>query len=88
MPSRLTRLTANTITTSAALRKELQRVKPEGIAYHREEQSEGICAVGAVLKGVGDEMVAVSVPVPSQRFYRREAELAQALMAWVERVHT
>ena len=88
MPSRLARLTPNTITTPAALRKELERVKAEGIAYEREEQSEGICAVRAVLNGVSDEMVAVSVPVPSQRFYRREADLAQALMAWVERVHT
>jgi DNA-binding IclR family transcriptional regulator len=86
VPSRLARLTANTITTPAALRKELERVRAEGIAYDREEQSEGICAVGAVLKGVSDEMVAVSVPVPSQRFHRREAELAQALLAWVEKV--
>ena len=51
LPSRLARLTANTITTPAVLRKELDRVKAEGIAYDREEQSEGICAVGAVLDG-------------------------------------
>ena len=44
--------------------------------------------MGAVLKGVSDEMIAVSVPVPAQRFYRRESELAQALLAWVQRVHT
>jgi DNA-binding IclR family transcriptional regulator len=88
VPSRLARLTVNTITTPAALRKELEHIRAEGIAYDREEQSEGICAVGAVLKGVSDEMIAVSVPVPAQRFYRRESELAQALMAWVERVHT
>jgi DNA-binding IclR family transcriptional regulator len=85
-PSRLARLTANTITTPAALRKELERVRTEGVAYDREEQTEGICAVGAVLKGVSGEMVAVSVPVPAQRFYRREAELARALLAWVEKV--
>jgi DNA-binding IclR family transcriptional regulator len=88
LPSRLAKLTANTITTPAALRKELERVRAEGIAYDREEQSEGICAVGAVLKNVGDERVAVSVPVPSQRFYRREAELARALREWVEKVET
>jgi DNA-binding IclR family transcriptional regulator len=88
VPSRLARLTVNTITTPAALRKELERIRAEGIAYDREEQSEGICAVGAVLRGFSDEMIAVSVPVPAQRFYRRESELAQALLAWVERVHT
>jgi DNA-binding IclR family transcriptional regulator len=86
VPSRLARLTANTITTPAALRKELDCVRAEGIAYDREEQTEGICAVGAVLRGVSEQMVAVSVPVPAQRFYRRESELAQALLAWVHRV--
>jgi DNA-binding IclR family transcriptional regulator len=87
LPSRLARLTPNTITTPAALRKELERVRAEGVAFDREEQTEGICAVGAVLKGVSDEMVAVSVPVPAQRFYRRESELAQALLIWVNNVN-
>ena len=87
LPSRLVRLTANTITTPAALRKELERIRAEGVAYDREEQTEGICAVGAVLKGVTDQRVAVSVPVPAQRFYHRESELAQALLAWVEKVN-
>lgn len=86
VPSRLARLTANTITTPAALRKELERVRAEGVAYDREEQTEGICAVGAVLHGVGEQLVAVSVPVPAHRFYRRETELAQALLEWVQKV--
>jgi DNA-binding IclR family transcriptional regulator len=86
LPSRLARLTANTITTPAALRNELDKVRADGVAYDREEQTEGICAVGAVLKGVSDEMVAVSVPVPAQRFYRREAELEAALQVWVAKV--
>ncbi|MCV7093089.1 IclR family transcriptional regulator [Mycobacterium interjectum] len=85
LPSRLARLTDNTITTPAALRRELERVRADGVAYDREEQTEGVCAVGAVLPGVGEQLVAVSVPVPAQRFYRRESELAQALLAWVEK---
>jgi DNA-binding IclR family transcriptional regulator len=87
LPKRLSRLTPNTITTPAALRKELDRIQVEGVAYDREEQTEGVCAVGAVLRGVSSPVVAVSVPVPSQRFYRREEELAEALLAWVERVN-
>jgi DNA-binding IclR family transcriptional regulator len=86
VPSRLARLTDNTITTPAALRKELERVRAEGIAYDREEQTEGICAVGVVLRGVSEQMVAVSVPVPAQRFYRRESELGRALLAWEQKV--
>lgn len=88
MPKRLVPLTPNTITHPAALRAELNRVRAEGIAYDREEQTEGICAVGAVLRGVSDVLVAVSVPVPAQRFYGREAKLAQALRAWVANVDT
>ncbi|OBG50039.1 MULTISPECIES: IclR family transcriptional regulator [unclassified Mycobacterium] len=86
LPSRLARLTPNTISGPAALRKELERVRTEGVAYDREEQTEGVCAVGALLKGATADTVAVSVPVPAQRFYGREAELAAALLAWVERV--
>ena len=86
LPTRLTWLTANTITSSAALRKELERVRAEGVAYDREEQTEGICAVGAVLRGVTGQEAAVSVPVPAQRFYGRESELAAALLNWVDKV--
>lgn len=87
LPSRLVPLTANTITNVTALRDELDRVQAEGVAYDREEQTEGICAVGVALPAVVDELVAVSVPVPAQRFYRRESELAEALLAWAERVN-
>jgi DNA-binding IclR family transcriptional regulator len=88
LPSRLVPLTAKTVTDRAVLRDELERIRVEGIAYDREEQTEGICAVGAALQGVSDELVAVSVPVPAQRFYGREEELAQALAAWVQKVNT
>ena len=88
MPKRLIPLTPKTIIDSAALRAELDRIRAEGVAYDREEQTEGICAVGAVLHGVSDVLVAVSVPVPAQRFYGREAELAQVLRTWVSKVDT
>ncbi|ETW26600.1 IclR family transcriptional regulator [Mycobacterium gastri] len=88
LPSRLMPLTANTITDRAALRAELAQISRDGIAYDREEQTDGICAVGTVLHGVTDQLVAVSVPVPAQRFYGREEELAQALRAWVAKVNS
>ena len=62
LPSRLARLTEHTITTPAALRKELERIQLDGVAYDREEQTDGVCAVGAAVR-VGEQMVAVSVPV-------------------------
>jgi DNA-binding IclR family transcriptional regulator len=87
VPSRLVPLTSSTITVPAALRQELERVSVEGVAYDREEQTEGICAVAVALPGVTEELVAVSVPVPAQRFYGRESELAQALLAWAAKVN-
>lgn len=87
LPSRLAPLTPNTITSMAALRDELDRIRVERVAYDREEQTEGICAVGVALQGVSEQLVAVSVPVPAQRFYGRESELAEALLAWVEKVN-
>lgn len=67
----------------ATLARELDRVREDGIAYDREEHAEGICAVGTVLPGLA---VAVSVPLPAQRFYGREAELRDALLGWATRV--
>ncbi len=87
LPGRLTRLTANTITNGAQLCRELTLVALHGVAFDREEHSAGVCAVGAALPGVTDQMVAVSVPIPAQRFYGRERELAQAVRAWVETVN-
>ena len=82
----LERYTPHTITTVRALRTELAGVRGRGVAYDREEQSEGICAVGALLTSVHGEAVAVSIPVPTPRFEGREEELAAALRACVESV--
>ncbi len=87
LPSRLTRLTANTITNAAQLCRELTLVALHGVAFDREEHSAGVCAVGAVVPAVTGQMVAVSVPVPAQRFYGRERELARAVRAWVATVN-
>jgi len=82
----LPRITAHTITDPETLAEELERVRAEGIAYDREEQTEGICAVGTVLRGLAGPPVAVSIPLPAQRFYGREGMLRDALLRWAERV--
>ena len=76
MSGNLATLTAHTITEPAALQQELERVRAEGIAYDREEHSEGICAVGTTIRGLTGVAVAVSVPLPAQRFYGREPSSA------------
>ena len=87
MPGRLSRLTARTIRNPQLLRRELAHIGLEGIAFDREEQAEGVCAMAAVLRGATPHLAAVSVPVPAQRFYGRERELARALRAWVATVN-
>jgi len=86
LPATLARFTANTITTPGALRREIETVRRAGVAFDREEHTTGISAVGAVLGDFGTERLAVSVPVPTQRFLGRQDELAHVLRGWVERV--
>jgi DNA-binding IclR family transcriptional regulator len=82
----LPKLTERTITDLDVLAAELERVRAEGIAYDREEHTEGICAVGTVIRGLTGLAVSASIPMPAQRFYGREAALHQALLRWAQRV--
>jgi len=82
----LTRLTRNTLTSEAELRAELDLVRDQGVAYDREEQSLGICAVGAVVTDPYDGHMGISVAIPSTRFYGNEPELVEALLACRDRV--
>lgn len=86
LAARLDRLTPNTITTAAELRRELEVIDKDGVAYDREEQTEGVCAVGAVIGTVDHDLLAVSIPVPAQRFGEREQELHDTLLEFVDRV--
>lgn len=76
LPSRLPRFTPSTIVSREGLRSELAQVRAAGVAFDREEHTEGICAVGAaVLDGTGP-VAAISVPVPTPRFEGNEKLLA------------
>jgi DNA-binding IclR family transcriptional regulator len=82
LAGRLPALTPRTITDPAALARELEQVREDGIAYDREEHAEGICAIGVELRGLA---VAVSVPMPAHRFYGREPGLRDVLVRWAAR---
>jgi DNA-binding IclR family transcriptional regulator len=80
LPRRLPRLTAGTTTSREDLLGELALVRRDGVAFDREEHTEGICAVGAAISdGTDPAAAAISVPVPSQRFGGNEERLAGAL---------
>jgi DNA-binding IclR family transcriptional regulator len=82
----LERFTPSTITDPAVLEKELTSVRTAGIAYDREEHSEGVSALGVVIGTVDHDLLAVSVPMPTHRFTQRENEICSALEAFNERV--
>ncbi len=61
-------LTANTIGSVPALRKELKKVRAAGYAEDWEEASEGLCCVAAPVAGADGEVVAaVSLSLPLHR---------------------
>lgn len=83
MPAR----TPNTRTTLDALLAELAEVRSAGVAFDREEHTEGICAAGAALFDRLGNRIAISVPVPAQRFTGREINIANRLKATREALH-
>jgi DNA-binding IclR family transcriptional regulator len=78
IPVQLEPLTPNTVTSTAELLAQLAEIRSTGIAFDREEHTEGISAVGAVVHGIWGS-ASISVPMPTQRFPGREEELAAAL---------
>jgi len=84
LPARLQALTPSTITARKHLLAELEQVRASGVAYDREEHTEGICAVGAVVYDVYGPAGAISIPMPAQRFARSEEQLVRALRATCE----
>lgn len=79
LPGQLQRLTPNTIVVRAELLAEVGRIRRDGVAFDREEHTEGICAAGVAVLDAGRPVAAISVPVPAQRFQGREDELAAQL---------
>lgn len=73
--------TPKTITTFEALLPELKAARRTGVAFDREEHTSGICAAGVALHDPLGNAVAISVPVPSQRFANRAPLIAERLLA-------
>jgi DNA-binding IclR family transcriptional regulator len=75
------RRTPATLTRLDDLLKELRGVRKSGIAFDREEHTIGICAAGIVTRDLLGNHVAISVPVPVQRFDENQALIADRLLA-------
>jgi IclR family transcriptional regulator, acetate operon repressor len=73
--------TPKTITKLDTLLGELKAARRTGIAFDREEHTAGICAAGVALQDPLGNAVAISVPVPTQRFENRRTLIAARLLA-------
>ncbi len=73
--------TPKTITRLDALLNELKTARRAGVAFDREEHTLGVCAAGVALQDPLGNSVAISVPVPTQRFANRQALITEKLLA-------
>ena len=80
LPEQLQQYNEHTITSRYELLQELEMVRKKGVAFAKEEHIQGICAVGAVISDRMGNLRAVSIPLPSTRFYGNEERLAAALL--------
>lgn len=68
------------------LRKELIEVRQTHLAFDLEEHGAGISAIGVALPGAFGSPVAISIPVPTQRFATNRDALAKRILQFRERL--
>jgi DNA-binding IclR family transcriptional regulator len=77
---RYERRTPNTITRFSDLLQDLKSARKTGVAFDREEHTLGICAAGVAMRDPLGNMIAISVPVPTQRFEAQQSLIAERLL--------
>lgn len=69
----------NTITQLVQLEAELRKTYHQGFSLDLEESAGGACCVGAAVRDwTGETVAAISVSMPSQKFYRTQASVFAA----------
>lgn len=73
----------NTMTQMVLIEAELRKTQSQGYSLDLEESAGGACCVGAAVRDwTGETVAAISVSMPSQKFYRaRPAALASVVRA-------
>ncbi|MGH3969887.1 MAG: IclR family transcriptional regulator C-terminal domain-containing protein, partial [Mycobacterium sp.] len=61
------------------LRNDIAEIQRTGIAFDRGEHTAGISAAAIAHRVVGDNVVAISVPAPTDRFLEKEERIVAAL---------
>jgi len=80
LPDKLERFTDKTLTSVNGLLDELAKVRETGIAYDREEATLGICAAAIAIRESSGALLAISVPVPTQRYWDLEDKITRVLL--------
>ena len=86
LPDPLPALTPNTKTNREELAQEIAQIRQDCVAFDREEHTLGICAVGSAFWDPLGTLAAISIPVPSIRFYGNEQVIAAALVKSCEQI--
>jgi DNA-binding IclR family transcriptional regulator len=73
--------TQHTITKLPQLLDDIRAVRRNGFALDREEHTLGICAAGVAMRDMLGNYVAISVPVPAQRFHKDRLQICERLLA-------
>lgn len=73
--------TPNTLTKLSQLLDDIRSIRSLGFAVDNEEHTIGICAAGVAMRDVLGNYVAISVPVPAQRFQAERAQICERLLA-------
>lgn len=61
------------------LRGEITEIRRSGIAFDRGDHTAGISAAAIACRVMGDNVVAISVPAPTDRFLEKEQRIIEAL---------
>lgn len=67
-----------------ALRAEIGEIRSTGVAFDRDEHTPGISAAAIARRSVGDNVIAISVPTPTERFAEKQDQIVAALRAAAE----
>lgn len=80
LPDVLERFTDKTETDRAAILEVLAAARETGVAYNREEATRGICTAAVAIRASSGALLAISVPVPTHRYWDLEEKLTRVLL--------
>ncbi|MFN8032517.1 MAG: IclR family transcriptional regulator [Mycobacterium sp.] len=64
---------------ATTVRAEIAQIRSTGVAFDRDEHTDGISAAGVAARAAGGSIVAISVPAPTDRFLAHQDRIVAAL---------